>query len=257
MRGFGIECEVHFGAADVIGELGLDGMHEYHCHCSDCDPFRTGGDWTCQEDCTADGEFISRVLTYGTERAERAIDTLANALLHGRAGHSTGQGLHVHVSNDGLATNADWVRFWRLWFRYENDVNRLAAGKYGAVRNYNAYVSFQEVVGGANDRRTTEGKAFWDGAPEDCHQMGQPYGRGQINPHTGHDTLEFRIWNATRVGWRIHLAVGVSVAMVEAATQGVLVAKDDDRTLAEVLGPYMTDRSMAALLRAWTWEEAA
>lgn len=73
----------------------------------------------------------------------------------------------------------------------------------------------------------------------------------------GTRTFEFRLWNSTRVEWRMRLAVGVSVAMVDAAKAGVNVTKDDPRTLEEVLDPFLSDDTWASIIRQRSFKDAA
>ncbi|MFA5937620.1 MAG: hypothetical protein WC822_07125 [Candidatus Paceibacterota bacterium] len=249
---FGIECEIEGGTRDVLDHLGLDDLHSYHCSCNSCEPSRSGPDWTGQEDCTAGGEFISRILTYGTPDADNAIEALGRALKHGRATTSDGQGVHVHVDCSDM-TPTSVVYFWRLWFRYQDDLAMLAKGRFHEVRDYNTRVHFRDVVG----EHSPSDPDFWRGNPERVYRrLGSPYRRDcWVHPNTYHDTYEFRLWNTTRTPWRLHLAAGVSVALMAAAMDGVKVNKRDKRTLYEVLAPYMTDKATAAFLRAVIKEE--
>lgn len=255
MLNFGIECELSGGTSDVLDNLGLDSLHSYHCDCSRCEPERSSPDWTAQEDCTADGEFISRILTYGTADAVDAINAFGAALLAARATHSNGQGLHIHVGTEDM-TPESWVRFWRLWFRYQDDIAKLAQGSYDRVRSYNVPVRFSDVVGEWD--RTPEAE-FWSG--DDAivaRRIGRPYNRASwVNPQTPHGTAEFRLWNSTRLAWRIHLAVGVSVALIQASIDGVRIRRSDERILFDIIGPHLNDQSTAAYLRATMREEMA
>lgn len=249
---FGIECEVESGTVGLLDALGLDSVHDYHCDCSDCDPFRSSPDFTIQEDCTADGEVISRVLAYGSPEATDAIALLADALKSSRATTSTNQGLHIHVGTEAMGHEA-WVYFWRLWFRYQNDVGDLAAGRFGDVRSYNSPNIMTYQIGDCAE-------TFWssDDLIDVYRRMGRTYCRTHwVNCTTGHDTVEFRLWNATRVEWRIHLAVGVSCAIVQAALDGVNVTEHDERTLVDVLAPYLTTDTYAAIVRHYLSKELA
>lgn len=259
-RQFGIECELAGGTAAVLEHLGLRGLHSYHCSCPQrCTPFRQSPDWTAQADCTADGEIISRVLDYGSPEATLAIDKLTEALRVGRARTSTDQGVHIHVDEEGMTPEA-WVRLWRLWFRYNDDIQDMARGRWDEVRSYNTPNRLQDLVGEPGERRWTH---FWND-PEDevANTIDSPFYRGnQIAPHSRHGTTEFRIWNTTRVGWRLHLAVGVSVGLVEAAISGDYepVRRNDHRPLIDFLAPHLSDGSFAAYLRYahYRLEEAA
>lgn len=78
------------------------------------------------------------------------------------------------------------------------------------------------------------------------------YGAGN-----GDKTMEFRLWNATRVEWRMRLSVGVSVAMVDAAKAGVNVTENDPRTLEEVLDPFLSDDTWASIIRQRSFKDVA
>lgn len=70
------------------------------------------------------------------------------------------------------------------------------------------------------------------------------------HPSNPRHPVEFRLWNATRVGWRLHLAVGVSVALIECAVNNPdSPSREDERPLVHWLNPYLTDESYAAILR--------
>lgn len=245
---FGIECEVSSGSAGLLTALGLEGIHDYHCDCYDCDPWRSGPNFTMQEDCTADAEVISRVLTYGTPEADEAIDQLGEALRSARAGTTMGQGVHIHV-NAADMTPADRARFWRLFLRYQYDLGDIAAGRFQEVRSYNQPVREDEIYSDAS--------VFWgDDLDLAGKRLGSPYARtAWCNTHTGHGTFEFRLWNATRVTWRLHLYVGLSVALIAAAMDGVTVEQHDGRHLSAALGPYLTPTAYAALLRHYISKE--
>lgn len=63
------------------------------------------------------------------------------------------------------------------------------------------------------------------------------------------NTFEFRLWNATRAEWRMHLAVGVSVAMVNACVAGVSVKQDTTEPLEFILGDFLDDKAWAGIIR--------
>lgn len=243
---FGIEMEVGSGSADLLEALGLHDIHSYHCGCDRCYPDRPGPDFTAQEDCTVDAEFISRILPYNDEGME-AIEDLGEAVRKARCGYGGFRdvGLHIHVGHEDLPYDDDAMRrFWRLWFHCENDIERMAAGSRECVRGYNAPVSERHV--GAPSVEVMYRSDEWI--------PGHTYRDSWVATRTNHSTFEFRVWNSTRATWRIHLAVGVSVALVAAASDGVNVTLDDERTLPDLLGPYMTDESYAAMLRFYMME---
>jgi hypothetical protein len=82
------------------------------------------------------------------------------------------------------------------------------------------------------------------------------WSRHDISPDTGSwltekpATNEFRLWNATRVGWRINLAIGLSVAMTRAAIAGAdTIGPADTRPIETVIAPFLDNRTWAGILR--------
>lgn len=262
---FGVELEVIGGGADVLshlydaGAVGDTYLHEYHCGkgggCAECDPWRDGPDWTAQEDCTADAEFISRVLTAHTPEADDALATLADALVAGRAEHDSGVGLHVHVDAGPFRTDdAALVRQWRMWLNYSADVAKLARGNYSNIRTgerMNANPS--DVLGYGAGRH--EAKAFFDADHAVAYDMLDGYVRHGtrtsrwLSGGRSAGTFEYRIWNSTRSLWRIRLAAYVSVAMTQAVLDGHDANPDDGLTLLDVIGDHLPDDVYMAVFR--------
>ena len=273
-------------------------MHSYHCSCEYCspDPDRENP-LHAQEDCTVEGEIITKPLVYGSREADRTIAGLASALTTGRGQPGEGAGFHVHVehNNDEVAL----VRLYRMFLRYQTDLAELASGQWGQVRDYNSPLTADRMVftgprtllnycGGTicNNRtwRTLEaarmaceaprrdsfirlGNEFayycpghrvtTEGLPRDAFWTAEP---AELTPHFNwphkeswlakrEQTVEFRLWNSTRLEWRMRLAVGVSVAMVNAAVDGENVTENDERTLTSVLVPYLDSDTLAGVLR--------
>jgi hypothetical protein len=117
---------------------------------------------------------------------------------------------------------------YRLFLRYQQELAELAATRWDEVRAYNSPV----------------GESYWP----DGDYIASRTSKGHWLNDARH-TFEFRLWNATRVEWRMRLAVSVSVAVVDAAADGVDVTKNDPRTLEEVLAPYLDDDAWAGILR--------
>lgn len=263
---FGVELEVISGGGDVLshlysnGHVGDEYLHEYHCGtygggCPDCDPFRESPDWTAQEDCTADAEFISRVLTSHTPEADDALAALADALVVGRAEHDRGVGLHVHTDARPFDNNPDaLVRLWRLWLCYSNDVAALARGNYGSIRTGESMNARTTDILGYN-ATSAEVERFFDSDTTTAYEMLSDTTR--VGPRTSRwlsggvssGTFEFRIWNSTRSLWRIRLAAYVSVAMTQAALDGHDAAPDDGLNLLDVIGDYLPDDVFMAAFR--------
>lgn len=245
-RMFGFECEVKAGAAGVLDYLNNagvweEGLHSYHCSCDDCDPM-TGKLIHAQEDCTCDGEFIARATPYASDDAELLFTTMAAAVVSGRAVVGDGAGFHVHVDRRDLTENAN-LRVAQLFLRYQDEFDQLATGNLGHVRSYNAkfggYRSDLDYV--------------WSLAPgrakrDSIQRALQLFFKGMWLAKQ-RNTWEFRVWNSTRAEWRMRLAVGVSVAVVNAAAARVNVTRDDPRSFEEVIGPFMDEDTWAGVLR--------
>lgn len=275
---FGVECEVSQGAGDVLAHLHEGGhvtdthLHAYHCGkgysrgCDACEPTRSGPDWTGQEDCTADGEFISRILTTGPE-GDRALATIADALVKGRAEQNDRVGMHIHTDAGPFADDtASLVRLWRLWMVYQDDIGNLARGKSAAVRGYNGpnvtkhgdSVRCTGVLSYGSDDATV--RQFYEGDHDDAYQLLDSWVR--TGPRTGRwlsggveaGTFEFRLWNGSRSLWRIRTAVYVSVALTTAALDGYEARPDDGRSLLDALGDRLPDDVYLSIFRQLTPE---
>ncbi len=68
---------------------------------------------------------------------------------------------------------------------------------------------------------------------------------------TYHETtaLDFAAWNATTVAWRMFLHSAMSVALVEAAVNGVIVNADDTRELPDVIGEFLHPDALPLMVR--------
>lgn len=302
-RLFGFECEVQRGVRDVLQFLSDKALivgtrlHSYHCTCPDCQatPERSNP-LHAQEDCTVEGEIISKPLHYGSDEADRTIAGLAEALSVGRGQPGTGAGFHVHVSHEDM-DETQRVLLYRIFLRYQTDLAELASGQWGKVRDYNSPLRAERMVA-RNGRRDptycvnppgrSRSREAWRAAG--C--SAPTYDYGEMWYCSGHEppppaepldfwtsdpvvlgqhlnwphkeswlarrerTFEFRLWNSTRAEWRMRLAVGVSVAMVEAAKAETNVTAEDPRSLVEVLTPFMDAATLAGVLRQSFYIEA-
>lgn len=240
MTTFGIECEVaHGGAvlAQVLHDRGLaydNEPHPYHCRTAACCSYTRATPWTVQQDCTCGGEAISHILEWGTGHANEAIAGLARAMADSRVTIDATAGNHVHVGHDGHDEDSIH-RMYRLFLRYQDyELTAVAQASLSGVRTYNAKVTHQWCARGADN-------LFWQGATEPKYQ---PRGRW-VEPESA--TFEFRLWNSTRMEWRLYLHAALSVAIMDAARDGVWVEKNDRRSLATVLGDHLDTRAMSYL----------
>lgn len=240
---FGIECEVEYGGGNLAialhdaGAKQDDKVHRYHCSCAGCS-YDRDSPWTVQDDCSCGGEAISKVLKWNVgvgpdDEAAAAIATLGKAMRTARTSPGRSAGNHVHVGHNflprydnGLVNDNLLVR---LFFRYQNEeLNAVAGARDKVVRSYNAPLTTRWLT---EDMR----EHFWDGTGRYA-----PEGRWLARRERTH---EFRLWNSTRMEWRLHLHAGLSVAMMAAAVDGVEVVKNDTRSLTDVIGPYLDGRT--------------
>lgn len=206
MAQFGIELEVSDGADCLLTQLHKQGLtehthfHQYHCRCDSCDV--TSSDlppFLAQEDSTADGEIISRILTVGEEESERAISGLADAILAANTKHDYNVGLHVHVSREDMDDD-QCKRFERMFCIYQDELELLAKGPRD-LRNYNDPLDSRAWIEGLRPGKTSTYLAKRS------------------------ETYEFRIWNSVKTEWRLRLAIGLSIAMVQGARDEVLLPR--------------------------------
>lgn len=284
----GYEFEVARNGARVLDELHKRGavMHDYLCPyhgCGDtcCDHADTEYLFSAQEDCSVDAEFPSRTYVYGSDRMYEAMDVMEAAAVCGGAYLEGDSGMHVHVVKPGgerrgetddpnvrpFTTRelATW-RLARIFQRYQGDIQEIAAGARERVRGYNCPTELH-MHGSFTfaDGRSIE-EVFWTDPLENgpmirctdwngretehsVTNVAQLWGGSYLDTERHDHTYEFRLWNATKAAWRQQLAVGLSVAMVLAATDGVNVTKDDGRCVEDVLGPYLDKNTWAGILR--------
>jgi hypothetical protein len=237
----GFELEVSGNARSVLSHLQNAGLtthtrlHDYHCCCEQCEPSTMPALFKAQLDCTADGEFITSILEYGSRDMDKAILGISRALILGKGCVGGSVGNHVHVSQEGMSGMAK-RRLLRIFARYEGDLLEIAAAGHDCMRGYNGRMTVPDML--------------WDeveGRPQRerrASSMSHGNTLAWKNP-----TVEFRLWNATRAAWRIRTHVGLSAAMVQAATARVDVTRDDPRTFEEVVGPHMDAATWAGLIR--------
>jgi hypothetical protein len=251
----GIEIEVANNGPSLASELsdrnlcGTDHLHEYHCRCRDVcdhDPARPYP-WTAQQDCTASGEFISKPLEFNSPEFRDAIAGLSEAMLDldvspGRRGHNVGGHVHVDAADFGPANSVQRWRLRRLFLLHQDELGLLASGSQREVRRYN------------EPMRTYYADDFWS---DECGGSRRELVGGWLRSSSV-KTCEFRLWNSTRLEWRMHLHAGISVAMMTAALDWrnlPPVKRDDDTPLLDRLAPYMDERTAELAERQMTYAE--
>jgi hypothetical protein len=248
-RLFGWESEFEAGSETLLpvlydrGLIADPDMHAYHCRCSDCDPLPDRvNPFTAQEDCSCDVEVISKPFAFGSDEHMNTLDAFAAALRDGEATPGRSAGNHVHVNREDMEAG-DHRRLWRLFTRYADDLDYIAKGGFKENRGYNSPPNLRYSLPERRD-------IFWNGNDEEWFSTFREHGAScsWLTPRS-HVTYEFRLWNSTRMGWRIFLHSALSVAMVEAAVGGVEVVKDDPRELPEVLGDHLHPEAIGLLVR--------
>lgn len=234
----GFELEVSGHAGNVLEGLqraGLtehSGLHEYHCGCDACEPSMSGPLFKAQQDCTAAGEFITKILLYGSDEMERACSGIGAVLVACGASVGGNVGNHVHVNRESM-DNAAQRRLMRLMGRYERDLHEIAAGPHTNMRGYNGNL--------------TVSRELWSDVEEGG--SGSRYNYGGYTLSWKDPTVEFRLWNSTRAGWRIRTHVGLSHALVTAAIDGIDCTERDTRCVEDVIGDYIDGPTWAGILR--------
>lgn len=262
---FGMEVELAAGSATLApilhreGLAAMDRLHHYHCRCDGgCEQTTDRATpWSCQNDSTCDGEFISKPLTWDTSEADSAIEAFAACALEARArsGYEQGgmqTGNHVHISRAPFQETGTERNLVALFARYQTHLIRVACGKNPWVRDYNnglpESVREEALLGGGDSGQSwRRGSRMSDLAR---------YGVGSYLYGKSY-TWEFRLWNSTIAEWRLRLHAGLSVAMGKAALDGVEVSAKSRATFAQVVGPYMTPDTLAYYVRQVRYAEKA
>jgi hypothetical protein len=253
---FGFELEMRSNAERVVNDLHERGvcavphLHNYHCRCGECAYDNNAYLFTAQNDCTVNGEMISKILEYGSDRHYRAVREVTSAMVRHNARVTGDTGLHVHVPRDAFSTRRQRRILFRLMARYWSELSELAAGGQPTVRGYNQppqdprYAQYDYY----NNRNRDGSRRSIPSGPFDWSGTAYPNAGSWLV--TKEATYEFRLWNATRAEWRVNLAIGLSVAMTKAALDRCdTTGPDDPRPIEAILAPYMDDVTWAGVLR--------
>lgn len=239
------------------GLLGMDEMHRYHCECGMC-AFENGFPFRAQTDSSCGGEVISDIMC-DVDEARDYMSQLQEAAVDVDAEPSLDAGLHVHVGVSGRTT-ATRARFLWNYLRWENVLGQLVApGRWPEMRENN-YQTLRGLanIRPMNREQTvwldSEERMPWHGREALRNGIGTPsldpiwwedrlgsneremaavrgsyydamFGMDRhvwINVQTReHNTFEFRLWNATRVAWRMEMYARTSLLFVN------MEARDD------------------------------
>lgn len=299
---FGFELEFEAGAPEVAQHLysnhgdliGSDNLHSYHCDCETCDlngddPFLL----RAQNDSSCSGELISSVLDH-IDQARPVFEAVQEAAWEVDAVPGMNSGMHVHV---GMAnwryTSSDRMpqaEMFYQWLRWEKVFAKIGQGRFDQMRGFNQtkrdQFSYQIERGfywGDDSHRNRNidkfylgGWSAWFEAVESLErevrdnlllemiQVSREHDRHSfLATHTRHNTWEFRLWNSTRVAWRMELFVELSRLFVSPEFNDRLAGisygedpeKNDPIKAIPSLLEIMPDRVRPLLERQLNWLE--
>lgn len=233
---FGYEAEFSQNANAVVAELhalGLAGaprLHGYHC---DCDTCVFDGSWAYrgQTDSSCSGEIISDICDMGQRGVEwmKALETVA-VDVDAEPGPNSGFHVHVGMADLGVTNRAEIL--WQF-LRWEHILERIAGGRWSHQRdgqNRTVKTCLSYYFNECTRSTLTPGSILaWERGvfgSDDDHALDLK--RRLVEEHAcsdrhsnlntanrRHPTWEFRLWNSTRVAWRMELFTGLSVALVD------------------------------------------
>lgn len=227
-RTFGFEAE--FGTniatlATAMHDAELIGMrdpHPWHCSCDNC---HFGSDnpypYRAQTDSSCGGEIISSVHDTSNWALARAhmldLERLAWSL---DVEPSLDAGFHVHVGIPATSTNwPDWQgRLPLVFAQWEDVLVELAGGRWPEMRSFNhsivpAVARFEDYW--RTYRQESRGDYTLQDVRNYFYDSDNLSRHSTINFSTNHGTIEFRLWNSTRVAWRMELWCRLSVLLTD------------------------------------------
>ena len=247
MTTFGFETEFYTNVAELITELSrkelaaADRLHPYHCDCDSCADLETTV-FRAQRDSSCGGEIISKVFsTDDWDEATGAMFELQESALDVDASISTSCGLHIHLGNTDGSTLAQSELLSLAWLGVEPHLWDHVAGAAWAGRrgDQNALVSTAVLNQMMMGSGLWERHGRWISQESELDDMSfdlrrdyatslqrrleqMTWDRHSDLARAGHGgTYEVRIFNATRVAWRIEMACRLAVALVDPAVASV------------------------------------
>lgn len=246
------------------GESDEPEAHYNHCDCDAC----TWGASLLRPhyDCTCDGEIVSDILEWPSPESEALLTELAYIL--SAAGVQPGKraGFHVHVEHnlddlDDRYSDDAWC--WEC----DTEPRHCDCGEYGLLSydtdqrvqkmtDYFTWYEQQIAVFAKQSLDTVRNYNHWLSSPEPSgvrrfvkHDM--PPSKG-MTLALRDETWEFRIWNSVTEAWRMHLAIEMSCAFVEAVKNAPPIGMfppADRPPLVTFLAPYLSDAGLAYVAR--------
>lgn len=210
--------------------IGDSTLHSYHCECGTCESHA----FRMQRDSSCSGELISNIFT-SIEDIRPYLEAIQEACFTADAEPGMTAGLHVHVARDGSLARmnrSDAKRLWQ-WLRFEPAFERIAYGRFNCLRDFNTPTRTQlrdfltYCTGFDEARRIVRREHNWFAKLDDLirgmcdedrdlslssiYAFSNEWDRhGYVATRTRHNTWEFRIWNSTRVAWRMELFIQLS-----------------------------------------------
>lgn len=228
-------------ALSTMQRLGLtthDHLHEYHCDCEDCAPFRSEPLLAAQTDCTVGIEWVSRAMRspHNLLRIIEGHEAVMDATGWQPDGYETaGNHIHVGIPRDlrdtPLATEA-WGLAAAVIVQTEWDEIANGGCFSGQVRGYNGKGQMVQRADG------------------DYHLPSKGYSGSYIARKKGGATFEYRLWNTPRDAWRIAAHAGLSMAITRWALHHAEMHPEVERTPVECLD-YAADISLFNIAEQW------
>ena len=213
---FGFEAEFDNDVsplASALAEMELsaeDHLHSYHCDCGSCEFGSYQPAFRCQRDSSCGGEVISNILsTNDWDFALGLMTGLQSAAVATDVEPGPLSGFHVHVDRRHL-DDTDLGRLTWQFMRYERMLlAHVALASMNATRGFNTSVcDSTRYDTSARENNVLAAVGFPD--EDDLTDLGY-FMRNNANRHgnlsmrSGHGTVEFRLWNSTRVAWRMEM----------------------------------------------------
>lgn len=253
------ECDCCSGYCDHNSE-DTPGYHEYHCYCRFCEVYPNRPHmFHFQNDCTANGEIITKPVDPFASEVDQAVKDLCWAGVKANASTLGSVGNHVHVSR--ILDEDGHARLFQLWEAFQDtDIPLLAKGARVRVRNYNSPTKLYKAI---NHQMHVHFTAHGDEPRGFKHIRSVHYSEFRFSLVTWYDyinkgpwlsvrsqTFEFRVWNASLNPCRLRAYGLVSAAFVLAAEDDELDPLDPDLTFNHVLS-YLGPREIAIVNKAY------
>lgn len=245
------------------------GAHYNHCACEACtfgdafsSPYRAHIDSSC------DGEIVSDIFPWPSTYTEMRINQLATLLADFNAKPGDRAGFHVHVGHDlpypyddeaecycecedwddctcnldyqpsSMSADAQAVIDYFTW--YEPQIAVYAKQSAPCVRRYNTWLSTAS---------RTQHIGIYD--PTTFIKHNSPPTKGDTLA-LRENTWEFRIWNSVTEAWRMHMAIEISCAFLDAVADAPEIGtrpNSERPALLTFIAPYLSDAGLAYIAR--------